>query len=306
MPIEGEITVFGGTGFLGRRIVQCLLRRDLRVRVASRNPQAVLSAGAEREGVSLVRADLRDAASVAEAVAGSAAVVNAVGHYVEKRGATFHAIHVEGARTVAAECREHGVARLLHISGIGADAEARSPYVRSRGLGEAAVRAVFDRATIFRPSVMFAKDDAFLNTLLSLVRRAPAIPLFARGETKLQPVFAGDVAEAAAQALSVETPAALYALGGSQIYSYAQLLSMVMNFTGRRPRLVPLPFPVWDALAAAASVLPRPPITEGQVALMKHDNVVPPDLPGLKELGISPTPIERVLGEDFDPAGPGS
>ena len=299
MPIE-KVTVFGGTGFLGRRIVERLLERGLQVRVASRSAAAGKTTSAAAGKLSAIKADIRDAAAVAAAVAGAGGVVNAVGLYVERGAATFQAIHVEGAAKVATACSREGVTRLVHLSGLGADAQARSAYVRSRGEGEAAVRAAFARASVFRPSVMFAADDAFLTTLLSLVRRLPAIPLFGGGDTRLQPVFAGDVAEAAARVLTLEetgdeAPAPLYALGGPQVYSYRQLLELVMDHAGRRPRLIPLPFAVWDALAFAAGVLPTPPLTEGQVALMKLDNIAPPDLPGLESLGIRPTPISEVL-----------
>jgi NADH dehydrogenase len=294
-PIE-KVTVFGGTGFLGRRIVERLLERGLQVRVANRSAAAGKTTSSATGKLSAIKADIRDAASVEAAVAGAGGVVNAVGLYVERGAATFQAIHVEGAAKVATACSREGVARLVHLSGLGADAKARSAYVRCRGEGEAAVREAFARATIFRPSVMFAGDDAFLTTLLTLVRRLPAIPLFGSGKTRLQPVFAGDVAEAAARVLTQEeAPAPLYALGGPQIYSYRQLLELVMDHAGRRPRLIPLPFAVWDALALAAGVLPTPPLTEGQVALMKLDNIALPDLPGLESLGIRPTAISEVL-----------
>lgn len=299
MAIE-QVTVFGGTGFLGRRIVERLRRRGLQVQVASRNAEASKPSGPAAEELSVVQADVRDAASVDAAVAGAQGVVNAVGLYVERGKTTFRAVHVEGAENVAAACRRRGVERLVHLSGIGADPESRSGYIRCRGEGETAVRAVFDQAAVFRPSVMFAADDAFLNTLLSLIRRLPVIPLFGRGDTRLQPVFAEDVAEAAVRALTrTEPPARLYGLGGPQIYSYRQLLKRLMDFTGRRRRLLPLPFPLWDALALAAGVLPTPPLTEGQVALMKQDNTVPPDLPGLETLGIEPTSIDEILARDF-------
>jgi NADH dehydrogenase len=302
MPIE-QITVFGGTGFLGRRIVHRARRRGLRVRVASRKAETADPSGPATEELSVVRADLRDAASLDAAVAGAQGVVNAVGLYVERGEATFHAVHVEGAGNVAAACRRHGVERLVQLSGIGADANARSAYIRCRGQGEAAVRAAFEQATVFRPSVMFAADDAFLNTLLSLVRRLPVIPLFGHGDTRLQPVFSGDVAEAAVRVLTrEEPPAPLYGLGGPQIYSYRQLLERLMDFAGRRPLLLPLPFSLWHALALAAGVLPRPPLTEGQVALMKEDNFVPPDLPGLDTLQVRPTSIDEILRRDFAPA----
>jgi NADH dehydrogenase len=299
MPIE-KVTVFGGTGFLGRRIVARLLGRGLEVRVASRGSVTGVSPAPAGGKLTAVRADVRDTTSVVAAVSGVQGVVNAVGLYVEHGAATFHAIHVEGAGKVADACRRAGVERLVHLSGIGADATARSAYVRCRGEGEAAVRQAFDQATILRPSVMFGSDDGFLNTLLALVRRLPAIPLFGQGETKLQPVFVEDVAEAAVRILIRDAqPAELYALGGSQVYSYRQLLELVMGHAGRRPRLVPLPFAIWDSLALAASLLPTPPLTEGQVSLMKQHNTAPPDLPGLDSLGIEPTPLTEILARDF-------
>ena len=195
----GLVTVFGGTGFLGRRIVARLLERDLEVRVASRSADAAgLPEGAARR-VDLLEADVRDRAAVQAAVTGARAAVNAVGLYVEQGDATFHAVHVEGAKNLALACRQAGVERLLHLSGIGADPASRSPYVSCRGAGEAAVRGAFEDATIFRPSAMFGRDDAFLNALRGIVRRAPVIPLFGSGATRLQPVCVDDFAEAAAR-----------------------------------------------------------------------------------------------------------
>ena len=145
---------------------------------------------------------------------------------------------------------------------------------------------------------MFGPDDAFLNTLAALARRLPVLPLFGRGETRLQPVFVGDVAQAVAQALTdPRAPGSVYALGGPQVYSYRELIRLVLRHTGRWRRLLPVPFVLWEGLAAAAGVLPSPPLTEGQVALMRRDNVAAPQAPGLAELGITPTPIEAILGQ---------
>lgn len=290
MAIE-RVTVFGGTGFLGRRIAERLLQRGLQVRVASRNVEAIAPAGAEP-----VVADITDASTLAAALNGADAAVNAVALYVEKGNATFEAVHVDGAGALARACRQQGLARLLHISGIGADPESGSPYVRARGQGEAAVRDAFEAAQILRPSVLFAADDAFLTTLLRLVRQAPVIPLFGAGITRLQPVFADDVAEAAARVLiGAETAAPLYALGGPEVLSYRKLLDLAMEAAGRRRILVPVPFALWQAIAFASQALPNPPLTEGQVALMRQDNVVPPDLPGLEALGIAPVPLTAIL-----------
>jgi NADH dehydrogenase len=190
---------------------------------------------------------------------------------------------------------------LLHLSGIGADAAARSPYVRSRGEGEVAVRQEFEQAVIFRPSVMVGPDDALLSGLAALIGRLPVLPLFGRGETRLQPVFVGDVAEAAARALtSGQPPAPLYELGGPDIVSYRQLIGLVARRSGCRPLLLPVPFPLWGGITMLAGLLPSPPLTEGQVALMKRDNVAAPALPGLAELGVAPTPLAAVLERGVD------
>ena len=291
------VTVFGGTGFLGRRIVERLAGDGVTVRVAARNPNRVsvieAPAGATIERL---QADLRDRESVAAAVAGARGVVNAVGLYVERAGETFDAVHVAGAGNVADEAAKAGVARLVHISGIGVDGASDSAYIRARANGEAAVREAFAEATILRPSVVFAPDDNFINLLLRLARVLPVLPLFGDGGAMLQPVFAGDVAEAAARAL--DDPAAAgktYELGGPVPYSYRNLLHLVTTLGGHRRPLLPVPFPIWEIQARLAGILPNPPLTSDQVALMRHDNLASPDLPGLADLGITPTPLEAVL-----------
>lgn len=293
-----EVTVFGGTGFLGTRVVAALAAQGHDVRVASRRPEsaAVRQDAAPRGTVRMVRGDVLDPSSVAAAVDGAAAVVNAVGHYVERGSATFAAVHVEGAGRVAAAARDAGVARLVQLSGIGADPVSRSPYVRSRGRGEAAVRTAFPDATIFRPSAMFGDEEGLLTMLSTLVRRAPVVPLFGRGRTRLQPVHVGDVATAAVRAIEQSwTAVHVLELGGPEVLTYRALLERVMRSAGRRPLLLPVPFVVWQLLAVILSPLPSPPITEGQVALMQRDNVAAADLPGLEALGIEPQSIDGVL-----------
>lgn len=293
-----RVAVFGGTGFLGRRIVGRLLERPgLEVRAVSRHPERVVAPEGARGRLEAVRADVLDAESIAAAVDGVQAVMNAVGLYVEKGDLTFRAIHRDGAGRVAELSRQHGVQRLVHVSGIGADSQSSSDYVRARGQGEEAVREAFEDATIFRPSVMFGPDDALLNTLVSLVRRLPAIPMFGSGRTRLQPAYGGDVAEAAAEALAgPERPRSLYELGGPEVFSYRDLLSLVMGVAGHRRLLVPVPFFLWDAIAAAGGILPgTPPLTEGQVALMKRDNVAATEAPGLGDLNVQPTDVGTVL-----------
>lgn len=291
---QSQVTVFGGSGFLGRRIVGRLAAGGAAVRVAVRNAESVPEGGAGQ--VVAVHADVRDEDSVMRAVEGSGAVVNAVGLYVERGEATFDAVHVRGARHVARQSARAGIERLVHISGIGADADSESPYVRARAAGEAAVKDAFPGATILRPSVMFGPEDAFFNTLAALARLAPALPLFGGGLTRLQPVYVGDVAEAAAQVLArPEARGRTYELGGPRVYTYKALMQLLLEEIGRKRILVPVPYVVGEVLAVFAGILPSPPLTRDQITLMKTDNVVGGQVLALADLGIEPTAVETVL-----------
>ena len=292
MSAPSCVTVFGGSGFLGGEIVRRLLAEGITVRAAARHADRVTDRANQRP----VTADVRDQTSVARAIEGSDAVVNAVGLYVEKGAETFEAIHEAGALNVARQSEISGVTRLVHMSGIGADPRSESCYVRARAKGEVLVKDAFSRATILRPSVLFGPEDKFLNTLAQIARRTPVIPLFGRGQTKLQPVYVGDVADAALKALTHPgAPENAYELGGPQIYSYRALIELVLSRVNRRCVLLPVPFPVWRMLAACASVLPRPPITRAQVTLMKRDNVVPEAALSFEDLGINATALETIL-----------
>ncbi len=287
---EATATLFGGTGFLGRRVALRLVEAGWRTRVAVRRPDGISALSEPHE------ADVRDEASVARAVEGSGAVINAVGLYLERGAETFEAVHVEGARRVARACDRAGVERLVHLSGIGADPSSESAYVRARAAGEAAVREAFPAATILRPSVLFGPGDGFFNTFAEITRVSPVFPLFGNGRTRVQPVFVDDVAQAAVRCLT--DPAAkggVYELGGPKAYTYRELIGLVLERTGRRRMLLPLPFAAWSALAALAGLLPSPPLTRDQIALVRHDNLPDPALPGLSDLGIEPTPVEAVL-----------
>lgn len=294
----GCVTVFGGTGFLGREIVGRLAADGIAVRLAVRHPdKAATDGGSERGGeIRAVYADVRDEASVGSAVEGSDAVVNAVGLYVEKGAETFEAVHEHGARSVAHRAAAAGVDRLVHMSGIGVDLESDSAYVRARAKAERLVSDAFPRATILRPSALFGPEDAFVNALAEIAYRTPVLPLFGRGDTRLQPVFVGDVAEAVFKALlHPDAPGRTYELGGPGVYSYRALTALVLARMNRRRLLAPVPFPAWDLLAAAASLLPNPPLTRAQVSLMRRDNVVAEDALSLKDLGIEATALEDTL-----------
>jgi uncharacterized protein YbjT (DUF2867 family) len=292
------VTVFGGSGFLGRQIVRRLAGDGAAVRVAVRHPERASFAGGSGAGepITAVHADLADAASVAAAVAGADAVVNAVGHYVERGPATFEAIHGQGAMHVARASAEAGVRRLVHISGIGADPGSESAYVRARALGERLAKEAFPGVTILRPSVMFGPEDAFINPLAAVIRVMPILPLFGTGAVRLQPVYVNDVADAVAQALA--TPASegkLYELGGPQAYSYKALLRLLLERLGRRRLLMPVPYVAWQLVAAALAPLPNPPVSRDQVVLMKRDNVVGPTARSFADLGLTPRALDEIL-----------
>ncbi|HEV2955163.1 MAG TPA: complex I NDUFA9 subunit family protein [Xanthobacteraceae bacterium] len=296
--MERSVTVFGGTGFLGRRIVRHLLDRGFAVRVAARHPErARPMLKNETRPIAAIPADVNDDGAVAAAVAGAYAVVNAVSLYVEHGSDTFHSVHVEAAARVARHAREHGVERLAHVSGIGADAASASRYIRSRGQGEDAVRGAFPGVTIVRPAVMFGPDDEFLTPIMNLLRRFPAFPMFGRGRTRLQPVHVDDVADAVARVLEAPERAPIYELGGPRVYSYEALLRAVAARLGVRRALVPVPFELWRALSIAAEMLPHPPLTLNQVELMEIDTVASPGRPGLSDLGIVPRAIETVTSD---------
>jgi NADH dehydrogenase len=293
-----RVTVFGGSGFLGRQIVRRLAGDGAEVRVAVRHPEraSFLTAYGTGGPITTTRADVWDEATVGPAVAGSDAVVNTVGHYVERGRATFEAIHGQGARHVAHASAMAGVRRLVHISGIGADPGSASPYVRARATGERLVREAFPGAIILRPSVMFGPEDAFFNQLAALARIMPILPLFGSGEVRLQPVYVGDVAEAVVQALAVDAAQGrTYELGGPRAYSYKALLQLLLRQLGRRRLLMPVPYAVWELLATLLAPLPRRPISRDQVVLMKQDNVVSPGASSFADLGITPRAVEEIL-----------
>lgn len=293
------VTVFGGTGFLGRRIVKRLSVKGVTVRVAVRHPErAVIDAAHGGGPIVPMAADVRNEGAVAAAIIGADGVVNAVSAYVEGRGVSYSAVHEHGASNVAKACERHGVRRLVHISGIGADAASPSRYIRARGRGELVVQQAFPRAVILRPSVMFAPDDAFLNVLAEMVRLIPVIPLIGGGRTRLQPVHVRDVAEAVQR--SLQNPGLdgkIYELGGPASYTLREIMEMVVAHTGRRRLFAPIPFGLAHSLAQLFEFLPAAPLTVAQVDLLRGDNVPRPDMPGLGELGIIPRSLKDTIAQ---------
>jgi uncharacterized protein YbjT (DUF2867 family) len=293
------VTVFGGTGFLGRRIVRYLHNQEYCVRIASRHPQRSQRLfGIADPHLQSVEADVRDEQSVAAAISGVDAAINAVSLYVEHGNETFHSVHVEAARRVGIQARQAGIKHLVHVSGIGSDPRSRSLYIRNRGEGELAVQAAFTNAIVIRPAVMFGPDDAFLTTILKLLKRLPIYPMFGSGLTRLQPAYVEDVAEAAVRAIQrTEQNTVTFECSGPRVYTYKELLRILARAAGLKPILIPVPLTAWQALAWTAEMMSSPPITRNQVELMQVDNVPSSEMPGFGDLGISPHALEETLQE---------
>ncbi|KRB86805.1 3-beta hydroxysteroid dehydrogenase [Sphingomonas sp. Root710] len=286
------VTLFGGGGFLGRYVAQELLKAGARVRVAERDPSDAffLKPLGTLGQIQFVPASVTKPASVARAVEGADVVINLVGIL---KG-DFDAIHRKGAANVAGAAQAAGVEALVHVSAIGADPESPSAYGRSKGEGEAAVRAVFPGATIIRPSVVFGQEDGFLNRFAAL-QAVPFVPVL-RGEAKFQPVWVADVARAiAAAALNSGAHAGkTYELGGPEVVTMAGLNAWLAKATGREPNFVPVPDFAGGILATLLGVLPGAPITRDQWLMLQKDNVVSAGAKGLEAFGIKPTPMEAV------------
>ncbi len=287
------ITVFGGSGFLGRYVVQALLKSGARVRIAARDPRGALYL--KTQGglgqTQFVAADIRKADTVARALAGSDGVINLVGIL---KG-DFQAFHVDGARNVAEAAAAAGVTALVQVSAIGADPLSPSAYGKSKGEGEAAVRAAFPAATILRPSIVFGREDQFVNRFANLIRMLPVVPII-KPQAKFQPVYVGDVAKAIAAALAdTKTHGGnTYELGGPEVISMGNLNRWIAKATGRRRGFIEMPDFVAGTMASAVGWMPGAPMTKDQWLMLQSDNVVARDAQGLGAFGIVPTPLESV------------
>lgn len=314
------VTVFGGAGFIGRHLVRRLAAAGHRVRIVCRDAESarfLMTAGSPGQIVPMA-GDITNRDAVERAVQGADWVVNLVGIMAPLGRQMFKRIHVDGAELVARAARDHGVQALVHVSAIGADPDSASVYARTKGQGEQAVRASFPGAVILRPSVIFGQEDMFFNRFAAMARISPVLPVFGcsswprirlfgekdvievdlygDGGTRFQPVFVGDVAEAIHRALKAPSAQGrIFELGGPRVYSFKQLMELVMEQTGRRRLLLPIPFWLARLQSMFLELLPKPVLTEDQVIQLQNDNVVSGDVATLADLDIAPTLAEAIL-----------
>ncbi len=300
--MQGLVTVFGGSGFVGSQIVRALAKSGARVRVAARNPGRGyrLRMLGDVGQIEIVQANIRDEPSVARALDGAEGCVNAVGVLYESGRQRFDDLHARGAATLARLAVQAGAARFVQVSAIGADPKSAAAYARSKAAGEAATRAAAPFATILRPSIVFGAEDSFFNRFAQMATLAPALPLIGGGGTRFQPVFVGDVAQAVVQALDDPKAAGrTYELGGPGIYTFKALMALMLAQIGRNRALAPIPFGIADLMGRAGDIMASlglpPPITRDQVAMLRTDNVVAPGALGLADLGIAPQALEPII-----------
>jgi uncharacterized protein YbjT (DUF2867 family) len=312
------ITIFGGSGFIGRHLVRRFAKQGAEVRIAVRDIERAqfLKPLGDIGQVVPWQTNVMEPSQVATALAGADVAINLVGILYERGRRTFQALHVDAAAGIARAAADAGVWRLLHMSALGADAQSHSAYGRSKAAGEAAVSAAYPGATIFRPSVVFGPEDNFFNMFAGMMRFLPMLPVmgapalptvtlsgsgkgidfFGDGGCKFQPVYVGDVAEAMLQVLGkAETAGKIYELGGPKVYSFKQIMELLLRVTERKRLLFPMPLGLAEFEALFLQLLPKPLLTPDQVRMMETDNVVSGKLPGLADLGISANAAEAVL-----------
>jgi uncharacterized protein YbjT (DUF2867 family) len=299
---KGLVTVFGGSGFVGRHVVRALLKRGWRVRAAVRRPDLAghLQPSGRMGWVHAVQANLRDRPSVERAVAGADAVVNLVAVLAESGRQRFDAVHVVGARAVAEATRAAGIGRFVHVSAVGADPQSPSAYGRTKAQGEQAVFDTIAEATIMRPSIIFGPEDHFFNRFAGLARFMPALPLVGGGHTRFQPVFVGDAALAVADAVEGRAkPATIYELGGPEVRTFRECMELMLREIDRKRFLLPLPWPLASLAASVLQYLPGQMLTPDQVRMLRVDNVVSEaairENRTLAGLGIEPTSLAAIL-----------
>lgn len=299
---KGLITVFGGSGFLGKYVIRELVKEGWRIRVPVRRPHTAqeLKVIGNVGQVQLVQANLRYEDSVKQAVAGSDAVINLVALLFEEGKQSFESLHVQGAATLAKAAAAQGISNFVQVSAIGADAESDSDYSRTKAEGEQAVRAAIPTADIMRPSIIFGAEDQFFNRFAAMAQLAPALPLLGGGDTVFQPVYVGDVAQAIAKAVSKGSSSKAYELGGPRTYTFKELMQFMLETIDRKRFLVPVPWAAANMMGALGEIsgmapFVKPFLTRDQVKNLKVDNVVADDALGFEDLDIRLETIEAIV-----------
>ena len=295
--------VLGGSGFIGRYIVQRLAARGDVIPVGCRRAEEAkfLKPLGDVGQIATLNLTIGDEQILPAFLAGNDALVNCVGILRESGSQTFDRVHHTGPARLARLAREAGIERFVHISAIGADPRSSSAYARTKAAGEAAVRDAFPTVTILRPSVVFGAEDQFFNRFAAMATISPVLPLIGGGHTRFQPVYVGDVADAVVKCLDDPTTAGrTYELGGPKVYTFRELIELVLGEIRRKRLLVDLPFGLAAIQARLMSILPNPPLTPDQVELLKSDNVVSSGALTLAALGITPTAVEGVLPSYLD------
>ncbi len=299
---KGLVTVFGGSGFIGKHVVRALVKDGWRVRIPMRRPHTGqdLKVIGNVGQIQLVQANLRFKTSVERAVEGSDAVINLVALLFEKGRQSFNALHVNGATHIAEACALRGITNFVQVSAIGANADSESDYARTKAEAEAIVQSLVPSVDIMRPSIVFGPEDAFFNRFAQMAQMAPALPLIGGGTTKFQPVYVGDVAEAISKVIGRGTNGETYELGGPHIYSFKEMMQIMLDEIGRKRFLVPLPWMIANGMGfmgELTGVLPfiDPFLTRDQVINLKSDNIVSDNAKGFETLGITLETVESVL-----------
>ncbi|HVP85582.1 MAG TPA: complex I NDUFA9 subunit family protein [Rhizomicrobium sp.] len=291
------ITIFGGQGLVGRYTVRALAKAGYRMRVGVRRPNSAgyLTSMGQVGQIQLCKVDVRNEDAVRAALKGAHAAINLAGALYQ-RGQSYDDVHVTAAAAIARAAKDAGVQTLVHVSAIGADGKAESAYARSKAEGERAVRENFPEAAILRPSAIFGPEDKFFNQFAAMARYFPALPLPGGGHTKLQPVFAGDIAAAIQKC--IEDPATrgqTYELGGPHVYTFREMMEVILRETGRKRLLVSVPYPLMMLKATFLGLVPGSPLTRDLVKFAKIDDVVSPGAKGFADLGIAPDSVEAIV-----------
>lgn len=291
------ITVLGGSGFIGRHVVQRLAARGALLKIGCRDinkAMHLLPMGTPGQ-IRLIPTNVRDEASIRQLVRGADYVINLVGILFEKGKQTFQSVHVEAAQKIAQACREEGILNLVHLSALGAAKDSPSLYAKTKSEAEEGIIQHFPDAVIFRPSLVYGAEDRFFNRFAQLAAIVPFLPLVHGGNSRFQPVFVGDVAEAVVAVLVKDIHGQIFELGGQSVYTFKELMQLIMRVIHRQRWLVPLPSMIAHGMALVAQLLPEPLLTVDQLRLLKSDNVLTNTKPGLSSLGIEPKVLEAIL-----------